>query len=84
MLLRRYLGDLKLSTLPTTLDEYLKQVVTPTLERRHSEVKGSLRRSSLIANNAGIVWLKNQPTVLVVFTATIMAEPQHCMTILRA
>jgi hypothetical protein len=33
-LLRRYLSDLKLSTLPTTLDEYLKQVVTPTLERQ--------------------------------------------------
>jgi len=34
MILRRYLNDLKLSTLPTTLDEYLKQVVTPTLERQ--------------------------------------------------
>jgi hypothetical protein len=33
-LLRRYLSDLKLSTLPITLDEYLKQVVTPTLERQ--------------------------------------------------
>jgi len=32
MLLGRYLTDLKLSTVPATLDEYLKQVVTPTLE----------------------------------------------------
>ena len=31
-LLKRYLGDLKLRTLPVTLDAYLKQVVTPTLE----------------------------------------------------
>jgi hypothetical protein len=34
MLLRRYLTDLKLSTVPATLDEYLQQVVTPTLERQ--------------------------------------------------
>ena len=32
MLLKRYLGDLKLSAAPATLDEYLKRVVTPTLE----------------------------------------------------
>ena len=31
-LLRRYLGDLKLKTLPASLDAYLKSVVTPTLE----------------------------------------------------
>ena len=34
MLLRRYLTDLKLSTVPATLDEYLQQVVTPTLQRQ--------------------------------------------------
>ena len=33
-LLRRYLNDLKLSAVPATLDEYLKQVVTSTLERQ--------------------------------------------------
>jgi len=33
-LLRRYLGDLGLRALPATLDAYLKQVVTPTLERQ--------------------------------------------------
>lgn len=33
-LLKRYLGDLTLQTLPATLDAYLKQVVTPTLERQ--------------------------------------------------
>ena len=32
MLLKRYLRDLKLSAAPATLDEYLKKVVTPTLE----------------------------------------------------
>jgi hypothetical protein len=31
-LLNKYLGDLNMSKLPTTLDEYLKQVVTATLE----------------------------------------------------
>jgi hypothetical protein len=31
--LREYLGDLHLSTLPATLDGYLKEVVTATLER---------------------------------------------------
>ena len=31
-LLKRYLGDLKVNALPLTLDEYLKQIVTPTLE----------------------------------------------------
>jgi hypothetical protein len=31
-LLRRYLADLKLSTVPATLDAYLTTVVTPTLE----------------------------------------------------
>jgi len=35
-LLRRYLSDLKLSAIPATLDEYVKQVVTPTLERQKS------------------------------------------------
>ena len=33
-LLKRYLSDLKLTQLPTTLDAYVKQVVTPTLERQ--------------------------------------------------
>jgi hypothetical protein len=33
-LLKRYLADLKLNTLPLTLDQYLRQVVTPTLERQ--------------------------------------------------
>src|SRR5437660_9099349 len=32
MLLKRYLRDLTLSAAPATLDEYLKKVVTPTLE----------------------------------------------------
>jgi uncharacterized protein len=31
-LLKRYLGDLKVGALPASLDEYLKRVVTPTLE----------------------------------------------------
>src|SRR5438093_1471741 len=35
-LLKRYLGDLKISALPPTLDQYLKRVVTPTLERQKS------------------------------------------------
>lgn len=33
-LLKRYLGDLNVRALPATLDVYLKQVVTPTLERQ--------------------------------------------------
>ncbi len=33
-LLKRYLADLKLSALPASLDEYLKTVVTATLERQ--------------------------------------------------
>lgn len=33
-LLKRYLADLKFSALPSTLDEYLKQVITPTLEKQ--------------------------------------------------
>jgi len=33
-LLRRYLADLKVAQLPTTLDGYLRTVVTPTLERQ--------------------------------------------------
>lgn len=33
-LLKRYLADLKLSALPLSLDAYLKNVVTPTLERQ--------------------------------------------------
>jgi len=33
-LLKRYLGDLKVRALPPSLDEYLKRVVTPTLERQ--------------------------------------------------
>ena len=35
-LLHRYLADLNLSKLPPTLDEYLRQVVTPTLERQRA------------------------------------------------
>jgi hypothetical protein len=31
-LLKRYLSDLKVSALPLSLDEYLKRIVTPTLE----------------------------------------------------
>src|SRR6266853_625040 len=33
-LLKRYLSDLKVGALPPTLDEYLKRIVTPTLERQ--------------------------------------------------
>ena len=33
-LLKRYLGDLKVGALPPSLDEYLKQIVTLTLERQ--------------------------------------------------
>jgi hypothetical protein len=33
-LLKRYLGDLRLKTLPLSLDEYLTRIVTPTLERQ--------------------------------------------------
>src|SRR6266581_7796038 len=33
-LLKRYLADLKINTLPATLDEYLARVVTPTLEHQ--------------------------------------------------
>ena len=33
-LLKKYLADLNVSKLPPTLDEYLKQVVTPTLEEQ--------------------------------------------------
>jgi len=33
-LLKRYLADLNVSSLPVTLDSYLKTVVTPTLERQ--------------------------------------------------
>ena len=33
-LLKRYLADLNVRALPATLDAYLKQVVTPTLERQ--------------------------------------------------
>ena len=33
-LLKRYLADLKLSALPATLAVYMKQVITPTLERQ--------------------------------------------------
>jgi hypothetical protein len=33
-LLKRYLGDLNMRALPAALDAYLKQVVTPTLERQ--------------------------------------------------
>jgi predicted TIM-barrel fold metal-dependent hydrolase len=33
-LLKRYLTDLKINTLPATLDEYLSKIVTPTLERQ--------------------------------------------------
>jgi len=33
-LLKRYLSDLKFTQLPATLDAYLKQVITPTLERQ--------------------------------------------------
>jgi predicted TIM-barrel fold metal-dependent hydrolase len=35
-LLERYLSDLKSSTIPATLREYLSRVVTPTLERQKS------------------------------------------------
>lgn len=35
-LLRRYLGDLGLTTLPATLDAYLERVVAPTLERQRA------------------------------------------------
>src|SRR6266436_3716337 len=35
-LLKRYLGDLKVRVLPPSLDEYLKKIVTPTLERQKS------------------------------------------------
>ena len=36
-LLKRYLADLKISALPSTLDEYLKTVVSATLEKQKRE-----------------------------------------------
>ena len=36
-LLRRYLADLHLQQVPPTLDQYLRAVVTPTLERQRKE-----------------------------------------------
>jgi len=36
-LLKRYLGDLKLTALPATLKDYLSKVITPTLERQKRE-----------------------------------------------
>jgi predicted TIM-barrel fold metal-dependent hydrolase len=36
-LLKRYLSDLKINALPATLADYLKQVVTPTLESQKRE-----------------------------------------------
>ena len=36
-LLRRHLGDLHLTQLPATLDQYLRTVVTPTLERQRKD-----------------------------------------------
>jgi hypothetical protein len=36
-LLKRYLSDLHIATLPATLDAYLRTVVTPTLERQRNE-----------------------------------------------
>ncbi len=36
-LFRRFLSDLKIARLPATLDEYLKKVVTPTLESHKSK-----------------------------------------------
>jgi predicted TIM-barrel fold metal-dependent hydrolase len=36
-LLRRYLADLSLKTVPATLDDYLRAVVTPTLERQRKD-----------------------------------------------
>ena len=33
-LLKRYLSDLKIGALPATLEEYLKRILTPTLERQ--------------------------------------------------
>lgn len=36
-LLKRYLSDLRISALPATLDEYLKTVVTPTLEKQRRD-----------------------------------------------
>jgi predicted TIM-barrel fold metal-dependent hydrolase len=34
MLLKRYLGDLKLAGMPKTLDEYVRRIVLPTLQRQ--------------------------------------------------
>jgi predicted TIM-barrel fold metal-dependent hydrolase len=36
-LLRRYMADLHLKALPATLDQYVRTVVTPTLERQRKE-----------------------------------------------
>jgi predicted TIM-barrel fold metal-dependent hydrolase len=36
-LLKRYLGDSGVTALPATLDEYLRRVVTPTLERQKKD-----------------------------------------------
>jgi len=49
-LLKRYLGDLKLSAMPLTLKDYLSRVVTPTLERQ--------RRDGAIAVKFEIAYLR--------------------------
>jgi hypothetical protein len=47
----RYLGDLKLTRVPATLDAYLSQVVTPTLERQ--------RKGGAIAEKFEIAYLRS-------------------------
>ena len=50
-LLKKYLADLGLSKLPATLDDYLKQVVTPTLE--------SQRKSGCVALKFEAAYLRS-------------------------
>lgn len=42
-LLQRYLSDLKVTGLPATLDEYLRTIVTPTLERQRKEGAAAIK-----------------------------------------
>ena len=51
IVLQRYLKKVGVSTPPTTLDEYLKQVVTPTLERQ--------RASGAVAEKFEVAYLRS-------------------------
>jgi len=76
-LLKKYLGDLNISKLPATLDEYLKQVVTATLEAQKKCGCVAIKFEAAYLRSLDFEKIQRQSASEVYSKNINVAEPSH-------